>query len=328
MKLSKVINMELALDRRGKSPIRDMYREVLPWLKWVEEEQTYELYPSTGNPGLVEMITSDLNLVHHLGMVSRVIKEKAGNYYFPKEFLQALSKLDRGIPIDYLPEKFWGYFEFADSAIGDDAGGVKSAYVFVGKMKNFHSREGKFNDGDVDRIIDPEETIISLSYLNDSDATTKFMWPLSNGKKMSEMATEGLYGDDMAPHITEDGLKYLMTPSADKWGERASVIVACLNAVLYLTSDDPELVKIIPEKVLKDKNRKKQRKQTNWENLCTVPLTLVNQSYKDTEKKYHMDGSWWSTHLRWQPCGVGRKTVKLVWVKGHRKNFNKEIKEE
>ena len=134
MKLSKVINIELALDRRGKAPLREMYREVLPWFRWIENLETYEVYPDRSHPKLIEFVLKDMNIMHHMGMVKRVIQEKAGNYYFPKEFLKALSKLDRGIPFDYLPEQFWGYFEFADNAIGDDANIDNHIYAVIVNM--------------------------------------------------------------------------------------------------------------------------------------------------------------------------------------------------
>jgi hypothetical protein len=321
MKISEVLHLELAKDKRGKGVEREMYRECFDFMEWVPELGTYKMEPKTETQmKLFQWIAQDDNFMHHVAMVKRIVDFNHDAYYIPKEFLKALSKMDRGIPIEYLPENFYGYFQFPKNVLFDEQSAVKCAYVFVGKVANHHSRHGDFGG----KKLSDDMFMISLSYVTEDGAVTKFMWPLTPDK-LSEIC-RGTWSEDTLPVIDKSG-KVIVNKSDAKENKskRTPIIIACLNAVLYIASEDPQLNNLIPKRLNKGGSK---FFGNGYQNLCTIPLILVNQSYREEERKYNVDEAWWNPHMRWQRCGENNSKVKLIWVKGHKKTFNKGDKNE
>lgn len=302
MKLSKVLHLEIAKGKRGPKHMRNGLNDMLNSVVEVN-----------GNFTAIEHrdIFADPILLFCIAMIKRFLKSDGKNYYFSKDFITLLSSMDRKLPVEYLPEKFFGYFVFPDNVLFDDTNAnIVSAYVYVGKVKHYgwvpNNREER-------KPLDPEDKVISVAYCDSKMEMGKILFHCKADTKMSDLIFENGFLCDF------NSIEVL-----DSSTNSETLLIACLNAVLYITSEDPDLTNIVPELKLKDKVRKKQRKKTNWENLCTESLILVNHKYKD-ECRYNVDSAWWSTHPRWQQCGPNNSMVKLIWVKGHEKKLgNKE----
>lgn len=101
-------------------------------------------------------------------------------------------------------------------------------------------------------------------------------------------------------------------------------LVSVVNTTIYVYSQDPEIDKLRPLKLYTNKELGAMGKDVK-DNLCTLPVTLVNWNYH-TGRHYNVDEAFVGAHMRWQPCGPGRQELKLVFVKEHvRKYNNKEI---
>lgn len=311
MKISTVTHAEIAYDLRGPEDRREYYKTIRNMMKWNEEKQTYVMMANSYQERLLlTIIEQDENAQHHCMAIKRHEERNGKFYYIPKDFTQALSKIDKDIPIEYLPEEFYGYFEFGDGALADDSGPVTSAYVFIGKVKNIVG--GAYTVVN-NTQLNEDQMVISINYNNKNGAVTKFMWPLSK-EKISSLFKK-------SSHNENENILSIFNGSKVNRDLRLPTIIACLNAVLYVCSDDPELMALLPEKNLKGKQRVLQRSKTNVKNMCALDLILVNHSFKEQLRQRHLDKTWVNPHLRWQPFGEGRGKVKLIWVKGHERSY-------
>lgn len=101
------------------------------------------------------------------------------------------------------------------------------------------------------------------------------------------------------------------------------LVAAAVNTAVYVNSRDPEIEELKPLRMY-SKQALSSLGQARRENLCTLPVKLVNWSYY---RHFNVDSTSVSAHLRWQPCGPGRRDVKLVWVKEHTRNYRQEESE-
>lgn len=104
--------------------------------------------------------------------------------------------------------------------------------------------------------------------------------------------------------------------------EMVSYIVKCL---LYIHSGEPDLRAFRPMLKPRHSDPKKHVKAIErWRasNWFDIPVTLVGFDYQKP-RQYAVDETFVDTHLRWQPCGPGRRQVKLVWVSPHVRHFKK-----
>lgn len=96
-------------------------------------------------------------------------------------------------------------------------------------------------------------------------------------------------------------------------------ILGVLNTLTYINSKDSDIEQLRP---IKNYNKKQistlpiEKK----ESLATVPIKLVGWSFHG--RQYSKGESQVNAHLRWQPCGEGRKDIKLIWVKPHIRRYN------
>ena len=75
--------------------------------------------------------------------------------------------------------------------------------------------------------------------------------------------------------------------------------------LIFLKYTEPD-VKIIPS------GKKVGTKKHGYFNLCTQDVQVVDSAWNTTvirENGFSVDG-----HLRLQPCGEGRKKLKLIWI--------------
>ena len=88
---------------------------------------------------------------------------------------------------------------------------------------------------------------------------------------------------------------------------------AC-NLLLYVTTGDPNLTADNKKGLSKSQIKKLGARA----NLLPFKMTKVGYStkYKFLEKSVNVRG-----HFRWQPCGTGRKSVKLIWIKPFQKKL-------
>lgn len=305
MKLKKTIFPEILYGLKGQPQVIKHYKETLQSLliteKGIAAKQSFFI---DHNENLRAFLT-----------VSKIYKEKSGkNYYIPKEFARALSKIDRAIPVEYFPEDFIGYFQFADDALYDDDGQVEGGFVYIGKAKNIGLNPEK---------VTSEMLCVCIAYINETPhmeetgplAVCRFTFPLEQ-KKIDEL-TDGVETIDYSETGVE---KKRSSPNETSYKRRTAVVRALINSVLYIHSQDSEIMKLRPLRELTHSQRREHRKKYPVENLCTVPIQVLHWGYH--QKLFSVDETTVQTHLRWQPCGPSRSQVKLIWVKEHIRRYN------
>jgi len=295
-RIKRIIHPEVVLGLRGPKSKQELYRWLLNQIT-PAGEGSYK----TTDPRLAGVMNGDGHFAHHVVMVKKFIDEKARCFYLPKDFCKALSRLDRAIPLGHLPEKFLCYLEFAQGSLFDDAGPVVGAYLYVGKVKHHLA---------IEKIKDPEEMVLSISYLNENGTTTKYLQPLK-GISMREQV--GTWGDD------NESYKNLFNVQDPDAASRLGVVLTCINSALYIHSEDTEIALLKPERELSPKKRSEQKVLCPVENETLIPVTILNWSYHT--KSFSVDSTVVQTHMRWQPCGPERSRVKLVWVKEHERHY-------
>lgn len=306
MKLSRIVYPEVVLNRRGPEPVRQWIAEYCKKIKRVEID---------GRP-FYEVCGNELDEIgnHHF-IFCKLFRESGGKtYYVPSEFARALADIDQALPIQYLPEKFFGWIQFGEGALVDDTGPVDGAFVYIGPAEF----TGLCNEG---KPYGPTEKIIDISAMNkppqEGGIGVIFKYSVDlRSEKVSELSKE-------MPVIDVEDLKQFMTPGVDPVQSRNRVIRALLNAVLYLSSQDPEVMKLRPLEEMSHRARSEYRKTHPIDNCCTIPITVLNWSYKD-EREYSVDETFVRTHPRWQRVGPERGEIKLIWVKGHVRRFKKD----
>lgn len=97
-----------------------------------------------------------------------------------------------------------------------------------------------------------------------------------------------------------------------------SLLTGIINSLIYINSQDPDIEALKPLRLYQKKelssfdNSKKSQ-------IRTIPVNLVSWSMYG--KRYSVDQTVVSPHMRWQPCGPNRSQVKLVWVKEHIRKY-------
>lgn len=138
---------------------------------------------------------------------------------------------------------------------------------------------------------------IAITYISAEDRTQSYTSKINLTEKEYEEWSNGTDNDDLDTFI--------------------------VNTVLYINSAFPDLQEQLGviSSAPTDKAIKLARKTFKYQQNL---LPVINVGYRfEQERLYNVSDTWRRCHLRWQPCGVNRSEVKLVWVKGHPVKFKK-----
>jgi hypothetical protein len=310
MRIKKVVHPEIVIDKRGDVDVREAYKVFMEGIGYVEGEGYY-----TKNP-LWQAL--DPNLKEHFLFCWKFKQERPPVYYVPKDFAEAISRIDRDIPVDLLPKRFFGYFAFADGSVFDESDEVQGAYVYVGPPEETSIKLG---------LLETASTCLWISYCCKTTAPSDHfpgLPPLNIpavGRLLVELKPEKIA--EMLQNLKIED--YLMGTSRnlDPKSERNVVYRTLVNLVLYVHSVDADLLKTPTHSHLSNRERSQRAQSGKPINECMVPLTLISWNYKKPVL-YQKDSTVVGTHPRFQRCGPGFMQVKLIWVKEHVRVFKKD----
>jgi hypothetical protein len=239
--------------------------------------------------------------------------------------LKALFQIRREIPIDLLADRFFGYLSFAEETIHDGEDFVQGAYVFIG-----HSRETPFAAHSAGHAKSLWMSYVCQSKENGGFCSSvQFRADLYKNTTMESLIQETLATALPSKDFFEKAIqanKLLLQGERtlrDQFfcQKRALVMQTVINAVLYIHSQSPELLRVQP---MKNYTNKQQRlmKAGLVQNHCTVPITFINCGYKKPIQ-YQVDKTTVSGHFRWQRCGEHYSQVKLIWIEEHERTYQK-----
>jgi hypothetical protein len=340
MRLKKILHPELVLDKRGPEDVRRMFKLMMDKIIWRKEPRTTDIPSDFGNSqpmweltGGAEVLEHDPNGRDHWLLMKKFQVERPKIYHIGKDFLNALVRVNKDIPADLLPERFFGYISFADEAVYDEDGYVDGAYVFIGDAKEiFHNHAGRkvlwiaYHQNPIDG---QHEAPACRLYIWLNDQTVKNIKEGDPFKDLENAEFDSIAVNRADTHSNAagkaDSVKFIR-PSKDEIAARSSIFNLILNSVLYIHSQEPDVSHLHPAHG-SIRQRKKHYKETGKENMCSVPVVAVSWGY-ERPRSYGKDSGWWGAFPRWQRCGPGLKHHKLIWVKAHQKKFKKEKDDE
>lgn len=303
MNFNKVLFPEIILGKRGDKDVRDMYKMLLG---------TIDIQPSgvsITHEGVNDLCSKDVNFFRHLFISKHCMSNNAKAYHVGSGFLDALSSIDRDLPIDMLPAEFSGFISFSPNKLADDDGFVEGAFVYIGTkgsqlFKKEHEAFGK--------------RCLFITYINNyipgfGYQSGNLAVCLEDFEKVNEALTGFKTIDSKAGESWE--------PDSDTVSLRHKVFRTIINTVLYIYSEDPKIERVHPF-IKGGVSKNELRRSGRVINECTIPVTFVHRLYAPT-RVYTADSSFVESYPRWQRCGVGLCSIKLVWVKEHTRTYSK-----
>ena len=331
-RLSHVLHPEILLNRRGPELDRTMYKELLRQVYLSRQGWSIRLdgmatQKSTGamthqgeiKPGKIDERgwvwspawysfspelrgAADDITISACAIYKKFLSETQQIYHVQRDFLQALSGVDREIPIQFLPDRFFGFISFAPNTIRDDTGWVEGAYCYIGGI---------------------EETA-----LTQRENTEKILWIVYTTQEGSTCSLQvELKPERLADLLKElpnlDGIVLPPTLSPGQRDALRSIVYrTVLNTALYIHSQQPNLRRESGSGNLELSKTKQKEVRQNQQipNACTVPVTFVNWGF-EKPLRYRVGETSVSGHFRWQPCGTGRSEIKLIWIDEHLRTY-------
>lgn len=317
MRLNHVLHPEIICNIRGDQKLREFYKECLSRINY---DAAYFFKSET-------LASLDENMREHFAMTWKfrnewATKQKPKVYYVGKDFCRALVKYDKDIPLDRLPSRFFGYFQFPKETVFDDTDEIDGAYIFVGAsheapvvLSEYGKRVIWISYVCKDQVDRPKP--LAFAQYGSSLGVYNFV---SVGRLLLSLENNPALTQALNQIPTRDfGSFANMKKDAEK---RAAVFRLLCNLVIYTESAEPELEFVPTHHHLS--NSKKAAVSSSLVNETFMPLTLVSYGYR-SERIYSVDSTWVEPFPRWQKCGPGLSQLKLIWVKGHERRFEKVV---
>jgi hypothetical protein len=314
MNISNLLHPEILLDTRGPKNLRDFCKWSLQATAVLGESKYYfdsGKLPEHAQSILEPYITSAwrADYVRQYGLFKKFVENRGKTYYIPRDFLTALSKIDREIRVDYYPENFSGYFAFPKNFVkSPDGEFFNGAYVFS-RSTQIDSNKMKSN-------------YLNFMFvtLREGGIPPKF---LNIGLELSDKASFSSY---LATEQSA-GMRRTIGTTVETFAVENSSVSLCstiANALLYVHNESEELVFLRAASNPDRRNGKSiETAMGKAVNNCSIPVNLLSFNF---HKRYHFDVA--STevrgHFRWQPYGPGLSKVKLIWIDAHVRHFNVE----
>lgn len=329
MRFNQMVHPELILNKRGEKLSRGLYQA---WMKMVtdidysdsKKQIAYEFdntqIRSAYDMKLMNILRDDNMFAQHICLVKKFIKLQGKVFHFTKPLLEDLSKMNKQIPSEFLPDNFIGYLSFPPGAIEDESNSVQGAYVCVCPAVasvSFGPDEPKYpGEEKTDRVI-------WISYVCEERSQSGMLnlgMSGIGGLLMPFISTraEDLMGRTMDYSTEYEGSK--VRPSQEILDKRSRVYGTIINCMIFLQCKNVQFEISKPIQQLGLSNNAVLR-SGGVINQCTLPITFVNRSYHGVQ--HSKDSTHVRSHLRWQRCGPGNTLIDLVPVKAHERHYVK-----
>ena len=291
MRFNKILHPEILMGKRGDSFLRKFYEKTAHDIDLRDDGR--------GGMGINALVMQlDRSQQRSLALMQRWRKDQGGVYHVNRDFLEALARVERGISMKYLPERFVGYISFADGAVFDESDEIEGAYVFIGPAKYTMLKDVS------------SQRVFWCAYLTkDYKAVGTTICDIVDGETL----------DDLMRRVgQDDNPKYRI--GAEDFSQRARVFNTVLNCCMYIHSSEPDVRRVLSSEKLTNKKISEIKTRTGIRNDCTLPVTFLNWNYA-RQRQYTVDSTWIDTFMRWQPCGPGLSQIKLIWVAAHERHY-------
>jgi hypothetical protein len=305
MRFSRILHPEIMLNRRGEKRAREIYQKALDMIE-ITDNGVYFQAKDELSWVIAQSLQRDHVFLRFMTNCKIFKSKKSQVYHIGKDFLVALQKIDREIPLDVLPSSFSAYISFAEDTVFDEEGSVEGGYVSIGTGKNLGLKTEFENT-----------LLISFSYIckvkNDDGMPpcVSLTVPL-DAKRI----------DDLVSQVEPEDFFFTKVKPPANASKRNDVFKALLNAVIYLHSTEPfiEISRPIKQSGF---SVNEHRRRGLIINDCTLPVSFLYPKYVQV-KSYKVDSTWVDSHPRWQRCGANLAQVKLVFVTPHERRYKRE----
>ena len=303
MKLSKILWPEIFKNTRGPDILRHIFTDTAKKIEIHPEGVQLQL-----DTPFMQFLHEDINSCGGVVLGLRHMREKAPSYHVCEDFCRALMSIpDREIPLQYLPEKFLGYISFPSDLVSDTTETITGAYVYLGIADNHTT-------------LTPElwgQRVLWVGYFGEIDP----QYPAGSGQparvgrllpgigrlvfRMEEQITVHDLMKQFASRdylTTYEGIKE-MPVSSEEEVFREGLTKLIINLILYLNSQDPELLKLSPAhgRSKTQANRHATERQRGHVNLCTIPVLAINWDYRSRDRSQLVQGETFvESFPRWQ----------------------------
>ncbi len=252
--------------------------------------------------GTEKELDADAMKIRNIIEIQKASKEGRFRVYsVGKNFFEAVSRLDRDVPFEYIgadddvvfiktPTIVMNGVTYDGCYVRSMSHGVmlmptpRDTYTLQGcRVVLVFSPQGKFNP-----LADTEFNTKAVEFKYESETETQVF----------------------ADFVTHDHEGFT------DW------MNGVVNTAVYINSQDPEIEELRPLR-LYDRKQLSGMESSKREHLCTFPVRLVNWAFH--RRVYSVDSTMVSGHFRRQPCGVGRTGIKLVWIDEHVRTYEQEV---
>lgn len=316
MRFTKILHPEITLNKRGEKVSRQIYQD---WFKLIslnsfnDNGWTFELnYPYATTPFLkqqIQIIKHDEVLAKHICLIKKFVESQEKRvYHFGKALTQDLSKIDKEIPLDLLPESFLAYISFPPETISDEDGFCEGGYVGVFPAGSLDVSKMSFTKEE------QASRVLWLTY-QVNGIIASYLVPLVT-TKLSDINLENFVHD----YSFKSDFS-VTVPSEDIQKLRSVIYRTLFNCVLFLSCKNAE-IEIAKPATQTGLSNKEILRRGGVINECTLPITFVNRAYHGIQ--YSKDSTHVRSHLRFQRCGPAYSQIELITVKAHERHFSKE----
>lgn len=315
MKLTNILWPEVFKGTRGPKLQIELLKDLQNRIEFLEEGIQVEK-----GSYLPDLVFNDPNATSAIILATRHLREKAPNYHICEDFCKALQNIpDREVPFQFLPSNFLGYISFPRGVVTDTTDIIAGAYVYLGEIDektpltpNLYGKRGLWIGYFAEPPTADDPRLLP--------GVGRMACEINENMTVADLIAQFPSKDYMS---TYEGLVPLDVPRTEEQC-RIDLTKLILNILLYLNSQDPEILKLTPAFGKSMTQAKKQAEgQQGFLNLCTVPVHAINWSYQKINTPRETHETFVDTFPRWQRCGVGFSQIKLIWVREHTRTYNR-----
>lgn len=287
MRFNELLHPEIIYDLRGDKDTRVLYKEALSLIETHGSEMCLRRDKIT--IPLLFQWSREIVFAEHLFVCKKFIQSKGKIYRIGADIAKQFTKIKTDIPLDILPKSFWGYISFKDKIIFENkTNWYSGAYVSIASEK-IH----------ICYFIQPGNSI---------------------GHLILALATDTHKSLDSSSFQTLDRNNKILTYDSPATQNRILGHRAIINSLVYIFSSEPVLELATPSH-LRNISNKEILRRNEIVSDCTLPVTFVYRNFHG--RRYNVDKTLVSSHMRWQRCGPQNSKAKLIWIDEHERTYDK-----
>lgn len=264
----------------------------------------------------------DESLCLHYMLVMHFQRHPRPVVFVNKDMFTIMASIDKNIPVSYLPDGSFFYAQFPEGFVSDGEDEVIGAYCYLGPAHEIGIR-GKFE----------LSKVFVVSYVcRDLRTRGSLLIDISDSRKLLDIMKDyphQVLRNDFGNIKFDDMSQSLLR-------KEETIFRMLLNLILFSeverhNKDSDRKLKLYEPEVEKPTKKRLNKIRRDKTKNGLLNLTSIAMLYLDGADLRKMiprndDGLLVnvSGHFRWQPHGVERKLLKLIWIDEYQKTYTKQ----